>query len=38
MNIFGKLFDFDRDGELNGAERAAELDFAAHLLQNTHLC
>jgi hypothetical protein len=24
MSIFGKLFDFDRDGELNGAERAAE--------------
>ena len=38
MNIFGELFGFDRDGGLNGAGRAAELDFAAHLLQNTHLC
>jgi hypothetical protein len=37
MSIFGKLFDFDRDGELNGAERAAELSFVAHLLQNANL-
>ena len=34
MGIFGKLFDFNRDGELNAEERSAELGFLAHLLQN----
>ena len=27
MGIFGGMFDFDRDGELNAFERAAELQF-----------
>ena len=36
MSIFGKLFDFNRDGELNAEERSAELSFLAHLLQNTN--
>ena len=34
MGIFGNLFDFNRDGELDAAERAAELSFVAHLLEN----
>ena len=34
MSIFGKLFDFNRDGELNVDERGAELNFVVYLLQN----
>ena len=36
MGIFGKLFDVNRDGELNAEERSAELGCVAHLLQNTN--
>lgn len=28
--LFGDLFDFDRDGELDSFERAAELDYLDH--------
>ena len=34
MKFFGDLFDFNRDGALDDVERAAELSFVAHLLQN----
>ena len=35
MGIFGKLFDFDKDGRLDAIEQSAELGFVAHILANT---
>lgn len=33
MNLFGDLFDFDRDGKLSPFEKAAELGFLAMLME-----
>ena len=33
MNLFGNLFDFDRDGKLSPFEKAAEMGFLAMLME-----